>query len=112
GDPALVRTINTPVAPYICRPFTEGSRPDTFPMKMRSLRTLAFLFLLVPAALIAQWHKNGSISTGCINELTGQSCDEGFLNTITTAVPFLLISPDSRAGGMGDAGVAVSPDAN
>ena len=36
----------------------------------------------------------------------------GQLNTITTAVPFLLISPDSRAGGMGDAGVASSPDAN
>lgn len=34
------------------------------------------------------------------------------LNTITTAVPFLLISPDSRSGAMGDAGVAISPDAN
>jgi len=41
----------------------------------------------------------------------GQQCGDQ-LNTITTAVPFLLISPDSRAGGMGDAGVAVSPDAN
>lgn len=34
------------------------------------------------------------------------------LNTITTAVPFLIIAPDSRSGGMGDAGVATSPDAN
>lgn len=34
------------------------------------------------------------------------------LNTITTAVPFLLIAPDSRGGGMGDAGVASKPDAN
>lgn len=34
------------------------------------------------------------------------------LNTITTAVPFLLISPDSRSGGMGDAGVALAGDAN
>jgi hypothetical protein len=34
------------------------------------------------------------------------------LNAITTAVPFLLIAPDSRAGGMGDAGVATAPDAN
>jgi len=34
------------------------------------------------------------------------------LNTITTAVPFLLISPDSRSGAMGDVGVATSPDAN
>lgn len=32
------------------------------------------------------------------------------LNTITTAVPFLLIAPDSRAGALGDAGVAISPD--
>ena len=34
------------------------------------------------------------------------------LNTITTAVPFLLIAPDSRHGALGDAGVASSPDAN
>lgn len=34
------------------------------------------------------------------------------LNTITTAVPFLLISPDSRAGAMGDIGCATSADVN
>ncbi len=34
------------------------------------------------------------------------------LNTITTAVPFLLISPDSRAGAMGDVGAATTPDPN
>lgn len=34
------------------------------------------------------------------------------LNTITTAVPFLLIAPDSRASAIGDAGAATSPDAN
>ena len=34
------------------------------------------------------------------------------LNTITTAVPFLLIAPDSRSGGMGDVGVATSADVN
>lgn len=41
--------------------------------------------------------------------------DEDFsiqLNTITTAVPFLIISPDSRAGSLGDAGAATSPDVN
>lgn len=32
------------------------------------------------------------------------------LNAITTAVPFLLIAPDSRSGSMGDIGVATSPD--
>lgn len=31
---------------------------------------------------------------------------------ITTAVPFLTITPDARAGGMGDVGAATSPDAN
>ena len=36
----------------------------------------------------------------------------GNLNTITTAVPFLLISPDSRSGAMGDVGVATTPDAS
>ena len=36
----------------------------------------------------------------------------GQINTITTAVPFLLIAPDARAGGMGDMGVATSPDPN
>lgn len=34
------------------------------------------------------------------------------LNTITTAVPFLLIAPDSRAGAMGDIGCATSADIN
>ena len=34
------------------------------------------------------------------------------INVVTTAVPFLRISPDARAGGMGDLGVATSPDAN
>jgi hypothetical protein len=33
------------------------------------------------------------------------------LNVTTTAVPFLRISPDARAGGMGDLGIATSPDA-
>ena len=33
-------------------------------------------------------------------------------NTITTAVPFLLITPDARSGAMGDVGAAISPDGN
>jgi hypothetical protein len=40
--------------------------------------------------------------------LYSQSSDE--LNAIQTVVPFLTIAPDSRAGAMGDAGVATSPD--
>src|SRR5438445_249832 len=38
--------------------------------------------------------------------------DKGGINTVTTAVPFLLITPDSRGGALGDCGVASSPDAN
>lgn len=52
-----------------------------------------------------------------VSKITAQSdqTDEllkNKLNTITTAVPFLIIAPDARAGGMGDMGVASSPDAN
>jgi hypothetical protein len=36
----------------------------------------------------------------------------GQRNVITTAVPFLTITPDSRSAGMGDAGVARTADAN
>jgi hypothetical protein len=34
------------------------------------------------------------------------------VNIVTTAVPFLRISPEARAGGMGDLAIATSPDAN
>jgi len=37
---------------------------------------------------------------------------DGKVGTITTAVPFLRISPDARSGAMGDVGIALSPDAN
>ncbi|MCK4661916.1 MAG: type IX secretion system outer membrane channel protein PorV [Bacteroidales bacterium] len=46
---------------------------------------------------------NSQITT---DELSGE------INTITTAVPFLVIAPDSRSGGMGEVGVATTPDAN
>lgn len=67
----------------------------------------AATFCAIPAftALHAQ------VSQGCISELSGQECGPR-LNTITTAVPFLMIGPDSRSGGMGDAGVALPADAN
>lgn len=34
------------------------------------------------------------------------------INIVSTAVPFLRISPDARAGGMGDAAIATNPDGN
>ena len=41
-----------------------------------------------------------------------QSNINGTSSFVTTAVPFLRISPDARAGAMGDAGIAVAPDPN
>lgn len=50
-------------------------------------------------------------ATGSFAQISTQQLNGG-INTITTAVPLLLITPDSRAGGMADCGVASSPDAN
>lgn len=64
-----------------------------------------FLRYLLPTLIMAvcsEW-VFGQISTG---ERDGRE------NTINTAVPFLRISPDARSGAMGDAGIAISPDAN
>ncbi|WP_181309054.1 type IX secretion system outer membrane channel protein PorV [Rufibacter sp. XAAS-G3-1] len=49
-----------------------------------------------------------SISVKAQNSI-GQNQD---YRPITTAVPVLLVSPDARSAGMGDAGVATSPDVN
>src|SRR5687768_14297018 len=45
-----------------------------------------------------------------LSSLNAQSADK--INVVTTAVPFLRISPDARAGGMGDLSLATSPDAS
>lgn len=65
--------------------------------QLSSIIALSLILSLNAKPVLAQ------ITTG---ELTGE------VNTITSAVPFLMIAPDSRSGGMGDAGVALSPDAN
>lgn len=43
---------------------------------------------------------------------TGTNVNGSTSNTITTAVPFLAISPDARSGAMGEAGVALAPTVN
>ncbi len=65
--------------------------------------------LILGSVLLAAW--SGQNANG---QLINQSdkAQQIQLNTITTAVPFLLIAPDSRSGALGDAGVALSPDAN
>lgn len=65
--------------------------------------SLKLKFIIVFLTVYSQY-TFGQITT---NQLTGQT-----INTITTAVPLLMISPDARAGAMGDAGGALSPDAN
>jgi len=66
---------------------------------MKNLISTLFLSLIVYSVSSAQQENIGVLG-------------DGYLNTITTAVPFLLISPDSKAGAMGDVGVATNPDAN
>ena len=52
-------------------------------------------------------------STQLIAQKTGVIVgQDSTFNIITTAVPFLTITPDSRAAALGDAGVATSADAN
>jgi hypothetical protein len=62
------------------------------------------LFALIAVVLQSGWILNAQINTQG-QELTSP-------NVIQTPVPFLNIAPDSRAGAMGDMGVATSPDIN
>jgi len=60
------------------------------------LRSLALLYVGLSVTLISQAQDN----------------DNNKINVVTSAVPFLRISPDARAGGMGDVGIATAADAN
>lgn len=62
------------------------------------MKNIFFLFLLNIAPIPLLFAQNSGAN---VNDLQ--------LNTITTALPFMAITPDSRAGGMGDAGTALSP---
>jgi hypothetical protein len=63
---------------------------------MKQLASLSAILFLANTAASAQ-------SVG----INGQT-----LNQVQTAVPFLNITPDSRAGAMGETGVATTPDVN
>jgi hypothetical protein len=60
------------------------------------IKLVRFIFVIVLVITTAETIKGQATTSGA--------------NTITTAVPFLSITPDSRAGGMGDAGVGTTPD--
>ncbi len=66
-------------------------------MKISRLIVLLPVLMLNMAGVIAQSNQ----------DLTQQAYR---INTITTAVPFLLIAPDARGGAMGDAGAGTTPD--
>jgi hypothetical protein len=52
------------------------------------------------------------ISMVCLLAGSRLAAQTGSINIVSTAVPFLRISPDARAGGMGDMSIATTPDAN
>jgi hypothetical protein len=70
-------------------------------MKKLSLY-VALIFLSANSAFVFAQNNNPGVVIG----------QDPLNKNITTAVPFLTITPDSRAAGMGDAGVATSPDVN
>lgn len=65
-------------------------------------KTTTYVLAILSLVLVCAFESSAQITLG------GQ---EG-RNVITTAVPFISFAPDSRASGMGDTGVATSPDAN
>ena len=67
------------------------------------MKNLLLAVVLASLSLIALAQPNGG---------SGVTDEDLQLNTITTALPFMSITPDSRAGGMGDAGTALSPSSS
>ncbi len=77
--------------------------------------TLTFLLSVITLLFVGSYSFAQSsfgcsynVSTNEWEDASGAPC----VNTIVTAVPFLRIVPDARAGAMGDVGVATSPDPN
>lgn len=70
-------------------------------MLPRFVKQLVLLVLCAGAGLVAYGQRK--ITSADLN---------GGQNSITTAVPFLMITPDSRSGGMGEVGVALPNDVN
>lgn len=68
---------------------------------MKSFCTLLLLVVTIVLGMGPQQVQAQSSTTG-----------DQILNTVTTAVPFLRVAPDARAGGMADVGISVSADPN
>ena len=74
------------------------------PLNQKKLKLKSFLFTSIFSI--------GTLSVFAQGGLQSKESLLGQRNVITTAAPFLLISPDSRGAAMGDLGVATSADAN
>ena len=68
--------------------------------------TLKKIYTVATAGVVSIFGATAQINSASASRLDGRQ------NTITTAVPFLMITPDARAGAMGDAGVATPDDMN
>tara|TARA_Y100000385_G_scaffold136514_1_gene141843 strand:- start:1038 stop:2252 length:1215 start_codon:yes stop_codon:yes gene_type:complete len=74
------------------------------PLIKKTLKNLKVLTIIFGLLLTTKIYAQGGLQSK--ESLLGQR------NVITTAAPFLLISPDSRSAAMGDLGAATSADAN
>ena len=70
-------------------------------LNSKASKIFFYISFLMPSVALSQVIGPGGTNTNGSNS-----------SQIPTAVPFLLITPDSRSGAMGDAGVAISPDVN
>ena len=73
---------------------------------MKHLTAVLFAMLFIGSTTTIKAQFNPEI--GCVTTLGGECLP----NAILSAMPFLRIVPDARAGAMGDVGVATSPDPN
>ena len=73
------------------------------------------LKITLAAAFFALMSTTQTLEAQCIKNSDGEYVlpdGSPCPNAIITAVPFLRIVSDARSGAMGDAGIALSPDAN
>ncbi len=68
----------------------------------------SLILILVVVFINNSYSQYWSSTRGCIVNQSGDCVS----NTLLTALPFLRITPDSRSGALGDAGVALSTDPN
>ncbi len=73
-------------------------------------RRFSFLIAILLFASICGYSQTANTNNGYV-DVDGRDL-RNTSNTISTAVSFLTIAPDTRAGALGDAGVATTPDGN